>query len=327
MNGDLGVQVVVTEEASSWAEALGPERRAAIKELHRIRPVWNLVGLVFVAVWAAAAAAMLHWPVWPVRVVGLLVIGATLVSLAILMHEGVHGNLFRRRNLDRWVGFLLGVPALFSCSAYRTTHLLHHRFNRTPRDPDEFMNLSRNRTVLSIAFYGWLIVGMFAYLVHVPLTALIHGSRSQRIAVIVEQALMGALYGALFTAAAHWGFLNAVLWCWVYPMGVAVVLGGVRGWAEHMMTRAGHPLTQTRTVTSNALVSFFMCNLNYHLEHHLFPAMPWYNLPRLHALLQEDYRQAGAYIYRSYSRFVWDALRGGVHGEAPPRRASRSPAP
>ena len=89
------------------------------------------------------------------------------------------------------------------------------------------------------------------------------------------------------------------------------------------MTRAGHPLTQTRTVTSNALVSFFMCNLNYHLEHHLFPAMPWYNLPRLHALLQDEYRNAGSFVYASYARFVWDAVRGGVHGEAP-EEASRN---
>jgi fatty acid desaturase len=64
-----------------------------------------------------------------------------------------------------------------------------------------------------------------------------------------------------------------------------------------------------------------MCNLNYHLEHHLFPAVPWYNLPHVHRLLQEDYRAAGSFIYRSYLRFCWDAVRGGVHREAPRRRA------
>jgi fatty acid desaturase len=105
-------------------------------------------------------------------------------------------------------------------------------------------------------------------------------------------------------------------------MGVAAVLGSIRGWAEHMMTRPGHPLTQTRTVISNRVLSFFMCNLNYHLEHHLFPAVPWYNLPRLHRLLQDDYRAAGSFIYRSYLRFCWDAFRGGVHQEAPRRETS-----
>jgi fatty acid desaturase len=193
--------------------------------------------------------------------------------------------------------------------------LHHHRFNRSARDPDEFTNLSRNRTVLSIAFYAWLVVGMPIYLIHVPLTALIRGSPEQRAAVLLEEALLAALYGALIYCALKLGFMTALLWCWVYPMCVAALLGSVRGWAEHMMTCAGHPLTQTRTVTSNALVSFFMCNLNYHLEHHLFPAIPWYNLPRLHALLQEDYRRAGSFIHRSYLKFFWEAMRSGVHAE------------
>jgi fatty acid desaturase len=57
-----------------------------------------------------------------------------------------------------------------------------------------------------------------------------------------------------------------------------------------------------------------MCNLNYHLEHHLFPAVPWYNLPRLHALLAGQYRRAGAYVHRSYLGFLWEAARAGVHG-------------
>jgi fatty acid desaturase len=312
--------VIVMEEATSWASQLTPERRTQIRELHRIRPAWNLMVPVFALVWAGAAWAVLRYPLWPVRAAGIVLMGAVVHALAILMHEGIHGNLFRNHTLDRWVGFLCGAPALFSCTAYRVTHLLHHRFNRSAKDPDEFSNLSRNRVVLSVAFYSWLLVGMAVYVIHVPLTALIKGSRSQRAAVVLEELLLAALYAAVVTTALRLGFGTALLWCWVYPMGFAALLGSVRGWAEHMMTRAGHPLTQTRTVTSNAVVSLFMCNLNFHLEHHLFPAMPWYNLPRLHALLQDDYRRAGSFIYRSYARFVWDALKGGVHAEAPPRR-------
>jgi fatty acid desaturase len=45
--------------------------------------------------------------------------------------------------------------------------------------------------------------------------------------------------------------------------------------------------------------------------------VPWYNLPRLHRLLEAEYRAAGAPIYRSYLRFVWDAVRRGFHGLAP----------
>ncbi len=313
------MDIEIAPESAAWTETLPEEKRRAIRELHRLRPARNLVALVFVAMWGAAAWALLRWPAWPVQAAGTVLIGAIVVSMVTLMHEGVHGNLFRRDSLDRWVGFLLGAPGLFSCAAYRTTHILHHSYNRTKKDPDEFMNLSRSPRVLSFAFFAWLVVGMGVYLFHVPLTALRRGTPRQRRAVGVEYALMALLYAGVIGAAWRFGFLDGVLRCWVMPLAVAAVLGGVRGWAEHMLTRPGHPLTQTRTVTSNRLVSFFMCNLNYHLEHHLFPAMPWYNLPRAHQLLQDEYRAAGSSIYRSYLRFLRDAFRTGIHGEAPPR--------
>ncbi len=52
-----------------------------------------------------------------------------------------------------------------------------------------------------------------------------------------------------------------------------------------------------------------MCNINYHLEHHLFPGMPWYNLPKVHRLLQDEYRQAGSSVYPSYTQFCIDFFK------------------
>jgi fatty acid desaturase len=47
-----------------------------------------------------------------------------------------------------------------------------------------------------------------------------------------------------------------------------------------------------------------MCNLNYHIEHHLYPAVPWYNLPKLHRLLGDRLRAAGGQYCESYFRFL-----------------------
>jgi fatty acid desaturase len=49
-----------------------------------------------------------------------------------------------------------------------------------------------------------------------------------------------------------------------------------------------------------------MCNENYHLEHHLYPAVPWYNLPRLHQELKEELVLQGAPYIPSYFAFVHD---------------------
>jgi fatty acid desaturase len=43
----------------------------------------------------------------------------------------------------------------------------------------------------------------------------------------------------------------------------------------------------TRTVLMNPVFRFLYWNMNYHLEHHMFPGVPYHALPRLHALTRE----------------------------------------
>ena len=38
----------------------------------------------------------------------------------------------------------------------------------------------------------------------------------------------------------------------------------------------------TRTVYMNPVFRFLYLNMNYHVEHHMFPSVPYYNLPALH---------------------------------------------
>ena len=44
----------------------------------------------------------------------------------------------------------------------------------------------------------------------------------------------------------------------------------------------------TRTVLMNPISRFIYLNMNYHLEHHLFTMVPYYNLPKLHLLIKHD---------------------------------------
>jgi fatty acid desaturase/1-acyl-sn-glycerol-3-phosphate acyltransferase len=301
-------------DARAWSRSLHVDKRSAIRDLHRLRPGWNTVLLFYPCLWIAAALAVQRATSWPTWLGCEILIGIAIHALATLMHEGIHGTLFRRPRLDRWTGFLLGAPALFSFTAYKVAHLAHHQHTRTIRDPDDFLNVSGNRRVRSIVFYAWLAVGMFAYLLHVPLGAWRLGSARQRKDILVEYLLLAALAGTAIALCGWLGRLDVLLYSWILPLTVAVIFGNVRSWAEHALTQPGHPLSHTRTVTSNRLVSFLMCNLNYHLEHHLFPGIPWYNLPRVHILLADEYRRAEAFVHRSYIGFLWEAARAGVHG-------------
>jgi fatty acid desaturase len=44
----------------------------------------------------------------------------------------------------------------------------------------------------------------------------------------------------------------------------------------------------TRTVYMNPLFRFMYWNMNYHLEHHMYPMVPYYNLPALHREIAAD---------------------------------------
>jgi fatty acid desaturase len=311
-----------TEDARTWFRSLDPALRSSIRSLHGLRPVCNLVLLFYPALWIAAAAVTLSTTSSPMRLAGYAASGVAIHALATLMHEGIHGTLFHRRRLDRWCGFLLGAPALFSFTAYKVTHLVHHRHTRTPHDPDDFQNVSSSRLIRSMVFYAWLVIGMLAYMFHVPMGAFRLAAPRERRAIVVEYGLMAVMAAAAILVCERLGRPGILLHIWLLPLTVAIVFGNVRSWAEHALTQPGHPLTQTRTVTSNRVVSFLMCNLNYHLEHHLFPGVPWYNLPRLHALLIDEYRKAGTVVYRSYLEFLWMAARTGAHGTIPGPAAS-----
>ena len=40
------------------------------------------------------------------------------------------------------------------------------------------------------------------------------------------------------------------------------------------------PYKGARTIKAHPVVDFFLCNENYHIEHHLYPSVPWYNLKK-----------------------------------------------
>jgi fatty acid desaturase len=280
-------------------------RAEKIKELHQIRPAYNWIILFFFGLWAASSYLTLQMPnVW-LRLSGYLLSGIVLHALGIMMHEGVHSNLSKNRKLNRWLGFLCGAPTLLGISAYKAVHLPHHRHERMVEDPDEFENLTRRPLLLKIILIGWFFVGAFFYLLHIPITGLKLASRQEKKKIIQEYLLI-VLLAALAFYLVPFKILDQV---WLIPLLVTAQLAQIRGLAEHAFTAGDDLLTASRTVTSNRIVSFFMCNLNYHLDHHIYPGVPWYNLPRLHRLFLEDYRKAGVSVFTSYTVYLWEVFK------------------
>ncbi len=63
----------------------------------------------------------------------------------------------------------------------------------------------------------------------------------------------------------------------------------------------------TRTVYMNPVSRFIYWNMNYHVEHHMYPMVPYHALPRLHELIKDDLPAANPSMWHAY-REVWPVL-------------------
>ncbi len=91
---------------------------------------------------------------------------------------------------------------------------------------------------------------------------------------------------ALFIATGHW-FLIIIInlgcqYCeWLYMLcGAPQHIGLAPNVSDFRLC--------TRTFTCNWFPAFLYWNMQYHLEHHMFPAVPFYNLPRLRRAIEND---------------------------------------
>ena len=64
----------------------------------------------------------------------------------------------------------------------------------------------------------------------------------------------------------------------------------------------------SRTVYMNPVSRFIYWNMNYHVEHHMFPMVPYHRLPDLHARIRYDLPEPSPSIWAAY-REVLPALR------------------
>ena len=294
-----------------------------VRELHTKVPTWNLVCVLYPLAWFVTAATV-QWlsagrvgilP-WVIRVAGVVLIGMFIQAIAIVMHEALHGNLFQSARLNRWAMFAFGAPAFFSGTAYKTAHLNHHRQTRTEQDQDEISNLRKTPAQYLAIFYALFFAATFIYLfIVLPRAAIQMGTYRQRCAIALEYTGLVMIYAGVMIWGVSAGHAAWLLWYWILPMQVAMFLSNIRGLSEHLCTSTDHVLQKTRTIRSNRLVSFLMLNLNYHLEHHLFPGVPWYNLRKVHKELQPIYATARPFVERSYIRYAMKALVRGPFRE------------
>lgn len=289
-------------------------RRIDPRELKRLSCLVPWKSLAAIAAdWAIIAAAIAASEIAGnvfVYLLAVTVIAGRMHAFGCLVHEAAHYRIIRNRGLsDRMSDLLLAWPMLATVDGYRQNHLAHHQHANTDDDPDWAAKLGMAQfTFPQKVARG--VMQLLGYLVAVnSVRDMVHMARRMskndrstpsykmlRLGFYVAAAAIFSLLGVWREFALYWLVPFLTVFClFLYVRSVAEHFGSMDYSDE---------LTSSRTVYPHAWEKLFFAphNINYHLEHHLYPGVPFYNLPELHTILMRDKAYAEkAHITRGYT--------------------------
>jgi fatty acid desaturase len=245
-------------------------------------------------------------------------IGARQHALLILMHDGVHYRLFRNRRLNDWTAeVILAWPNLISARSYRRNHFAHHRYLNTAQDPDWARRQGDASWVFPQHWYRLALLmlrdlsGLGAiYYLKLAVMLLSKDAGASRGFLVARYGF----YVAVIAMFAWFGALHLLLMYWIVPLFTwMVMIFRVRSIAEHSAIEGrANAYAQTRSTRASVLEHVFVApkNVNYHIEHHFYPSVPFYRLPELHRVLmsRSEFKES-VHLTRSYLGVLRECVR------------------
>jgi len=297
-----------------------------ITELSKVNPVLSCLHIG--AEWGLIVATIYfcerHWSPL-VYLLAVALIGARQHALLILMHDGVHYRLFRNRRLNDCVSeVLLAWPHLIAARSYRKNHLAHHRYLNTEQDPDWKRRQGDPAWVFPKPALD-LARLLFRDVSGLNALALVRLAASLLTADTLPLTFLVARYGfyvAAIALVAYAGELRVFALYWIIPLFTWLVfIMRVRSIAEHSAIEPSDTVySQLRTTRAAWLEQIFLApkNVNYHIEHHFFPSVPFFRLPALHKLLlsKPGFRE-GAHLTNGYLGVLGESIRRTANPSAP----------
>ncbi len=212
-------------------------------------------------------------------------------------HECAHGTAFRTRWLNETVFWLTSLLYFEEPLHRRYTHASHHTHTWIPGCDAQMSYVS-----IPLTFWGWVeeVLGPGLYWDHIK-QFILHSFG--RFSPIVRQVTPASelprmqLYSQICVAIyAGMGLLSyAMIWYWpLYLIVLPRLVGGpvmnLYILIQHVEMADNQPniINSTRSFRTNWLGRFIYCNMNYHIEHHLYPTVPFFALPDLSRSLGEQ---------------------------------------
>lgn len=295
-----------------------------VNDLHFLWTVtyeWAIIALsIAAAVWTGSLL---------VYILAFIIISTRQHALAILMHDGTHFRCLNNRTANNIVCDLLcAFPLNMTTSRYRYEHLCHHRFLNTDKDYywQDFDKYSDWHWPKTKSQAIWVFI---KDLLGINLKDMLpvlyrwspwinHFSTKESPSPLgkgerIRLYLFLITVAAVLTITGGW-FVFFVLW--LLPLStLTMALMRMRTIAEHLGIPNKDELDASRHIDGTFLErqAFAPHNINYHIGHHLFPSVPYYNLPKLHELLlKNNYFKEHAIIKRTYLGRDKDGLLGDI---------------
>lgn len=211
-------------------------------------------------------------------------------------HESSHGTAFK----TDWMNSVLYEIASFmvfrQSTVWRWSHTRHHSDTLIRgRDPEIAVPRPPKIRMILLAFIGirGAIPEMRRTLLHST------GKIDPEVATYLPEheyskvILKARIYIAIYLLVISMAVFSSSILPLMY-IGLPMIFGGwlmpVYGLTQHAALQENvldHRLN-CRTVYMNRIHRFLYWNMNYHIEHHMYPLVPYHALPGLHKLIKDD---------------------------------------
>ncbi len=211
-------------------------------------------------------------------------------------HESSHGTAFKTDWMNKALYEIASFMVVRQSVAWRWSHTRHHSDTiirgrdpeiAVPRPPKLWERVVQMFVVLSTINEFKLMLKHSTGKID-PVIAL-YMPKSENKKLIRTARIYLLIYGAVIALAIY---LQS--WLPLFYIGLPTFLGSwlmvIYGTTQHAGLAENvldHRLN-CRTVYMNRIHRYLYWNMNYHVEHHMFPLVPYHALPQLHELIKHD---------------------------------------
>jgi fatty acid desaturase len=278
-----------------------------LKDLSRLKP------------WRSFLAILLDWSIIILCIMlcekvgywlypmAFVIVGSRFHGLEAMLHEATHYRLHPNKKINEFIGELMVWPLGLSLFLYRKIrHFAHHKNIGTVKDSHVFQSYQKESTRYDIPKpLPQLLSSCLSVAIRFPAEVWLGQLYTTAILLPRFSKLLGILWISfqlsMVALVVAGSFIIGPKVAWIYFLFFVLPLLWVALFSRYFRLLTEHfgiPVNSQQAVqgseTRTVLVSwplrviFWPHNLNYHVEHHWYPSVPFYNLPALHTLLMKS---------------------------------------